>query len=136
MARIVLGMAVPHSGMLGKPREKWLEDGKRDRANPDLWYRNRTWTYPELEAERRGEGFEALLTLEERRARSARCTQAIDGLREIYRAAKADIAVIIGKDQREIFIDLTPSPGDLYRRKNLQRTAAAIRLCAGPGGHL
>ena len=109
MARIVLGMAVPHSGMLGKPPETWLEDGKRDRANPVLWYRNKTWTYPELEAERRGEGFEALLTLEERRARSARCTQALDGLREIYRRHKPDIAVILGKDQREIFIDTTPS---------------------------
>ena len=109
MARIVLGMAVPHSGMLGKPPETWLEDGKRDRANPVLWYRNKTWTYPELEAERRGEGFEALLTLEERRARSARCTRAIEGLRDVYRQHKPDIAVILGKDQREIFIDTTPS---------------------------
>ena len=28
MARIVLGMAVPHSGMLGKAPETWLEDGQ------------------------------------------------------------------------------------------------------------
>jgi 3-O-methylgallate 3,4-dioxygenase len=109
MAQIVFGMAIPHSGMQGKPGDNWLEDGGRDRNNPELWYRNRTWTYPELEAERIGEGFAAYLTLEERRTRSARCLAAIAELRRAYEAAKVDIAVIIGKDQKEIFVDLTPS---------------------------
>jgi 3-O-methylgallate 3,4-dioxygenase len=109
MAEIVFGMAVPHSGMLGKPGETWLEDGERDRAKPELWYRNRTWTYPELEAERKSENFAALLTLEERKARSARCVAAIAGMRKAYEASGADVAVIIGKDQKEIFIDFSPS---------------------------
>lgn len=109
MAEIVFGMAVPHSGMLGKPPETWLEDGERDRRNPTLWYRNRTWTYPELENERRDQGFAARLTLEERRARSERCTRAIAEMRRAYEAARPDVAVILGKDQKEIFPDLTPS---------------------------
>ena len=109
MAEIVFGMAVPHSGMLGKPGETWLEDGERDRAKPELWYRNRTWTYPELEAERRSENFAALLTLEERKARSERCTAAIATMRKAYEACGADIAVIIGKDQKEIFTEMSPS---------------------------
>ena len=74
MAEIVFGMCVPHSGMLGQAPEDWLTNGERDRNNPKLWYRNRTWTYPELEAERKDEGFEALLTIEERTARSKRCS--------------------------------------------------------------
>ena len=65
MARVVFGMAVPHSGMLGQPPEEWLGNGERDRNNPALWYRNRTWTYPELEQER-GKAFEPYLTIEER----------------------------------------------------------------------
>ena len=109
MAKIVLGMAVPHSGMLGKPGETWLEDGQRDRDKPVLWYRNKTWTFPELAHERRNEGFEALLTVEERVARSARCTAALDEMRRVYAAHKPDVAVIIGKDQQEIFKDMTPS---------------------------
>jgi len=52
MAKIVFGMAVPHSGMLGQAPEDWLKNGERDRSNPELWYRNRTWTYAELEAHR------------------------------------------------------------------------------------
>ena len=109
MAEIVFGMAVPHSGMLGKPGETWLDDGERDRKNPALWYRNRLWTYPELEYERRNENFAALLTIEERRARSERCTRAIAEMRRAYEAVRPDVAVILGKDQKEIFLDMTPS---------------------------
>jgi hypothetical protein len=109
MAQIVFGMAAPHSGMQGQPPEEWPANGKRDRANPELWYRNRTWTYPELEAERRGEGIEALLTLDELAARSRRCLAAIAEMRAAYEAANVDVAVILGKDQKEIFIDHTPS---------------------------
>lgn len=109
MARIVFGMAIPHSGMLGQPPEVWLTNGERDRNNPELWYRNRTWTYAELEAERAHEGFDRFLTLEERSQRSARCFAAIDAMRAAYQAANADVAIILGKDQKEIFVDFSPS---------------------------
>ena len=77
MAKIVFGMAVPHSGMLGQAPEDWLINGERDRNNPELWFRNRTWTYPELEAHR-GAAFEKFLTIEERTARAKRCRAALD----------------------------------------------------------
>jgi len=109
MARIVLGMAVPHSGMLGKPPETWLEDGQRDHKNEMLWFRNQHWQFPELKEARRHEGLGALITLEERRARGQRCTAALDVLRRVYREHKPDVAVVIGKDQKEIFIDVSPS---------------------------
>jgi len=109
MARIILGMAVPHSGMLGKSPDTWLEDGERDRQKDALWFRNRSWTYPELAAARAHEGLSAYLTLEERRARGKRCTQALDTLRRVYQEHKPDVAIIIGKDQKEIFIDTSPS---------------------------
>jgi hypothetical protein len=109
MARIVFGMCAPHSGMQGQPSEEWLSNGTRDRRNPELWYRNRTWTYPELEAERAGQGIDAYLTPEELSARAARCQSAIGKMRAAYEAAHVDAVVILGKDQKEIFIDSSPS---------------------------
>ncbi len=108
MAKIVFGMAVPHSGMLGQAPEDWLNNGERDRNNPKLWYRNRTWTYPELEAER-GAAYEKFLTLEERTARAARNKAALAEMRRAYEAANVDVAIILGKDQKEIFLDFSPS---------------------------
>ena len=109
MANIVLGIAAPHSGMLGKPADTWLEDGQRDRKNPTLWYRNKTWSYQQLEAERRAAGFARFLTLEERIRRHDACRKAIERLRDVYAEAKPDVAIIIGKDQREIFLDVMPT---------------------------
>src|SRR5580700_7440335 len=109
MARVVLGMAVPHSGMLGKPPEDWLTDGLRDHKNQMLWFRNEHWAYEDLELARKHEGLAAFLTLEERRARAQRCARALDVLRRVYQENKPDVAVIIGKDQKEIFIDTSPS---------------------------
>jgi len=109
MARIVLGMAVPHSGMLGKSPDTWLEDGERDRKNTGLWYRNKSWTFAELKAERAGENFEPLLALEERRARGRRCTVALEALRRVYREINPDVAIILAKDQKEMFHEVSPS---------------------------
>ena len=108
MAKIVFGMAVPHSGMLGQAPEDWLTNGERDRKNPALWYRNRTWTYPELEAERHA-AFAPFLTLAERTARANRCRAALDAMRAAYQRADIDVAIILGKDQKEIFTDISPS---------------------------
>ena len=108
MAKIVFGMAVPHSGMLGQAPEDWLKNGERDRNNPQLWFRGKAWTYPQLEAHR-GAAFERFLTLEERSARAKRCRDALDEMAAAYRRAKVDVAIILGKDQKEIFTDFSPS---------------------------
>lgn len=108
MAKIVFGMAVPHSGMLGQAPEDWLKNAERDRNNPELWFRNRTWTYPELE-QHRGAAFEPYLTLEERTRRAGRCRAALDEMAAAYRRANVDVAIILGKDQKEIFTHFSPS---------------------------
>jgi 3-O-methylgallate 3,4-dioxygenase len=109
MARVTLGMAVPHSGMLGKAPETWLEDGERDRRNNSLIYNDRVWNFAELKAARAHEHFETKLTPAELNARGQRCAQAMDVLRQVYAQNKPDVAVLIGKDQKEIFIDVSPS---------------------------
>jgi 3-O-methylgallate 3,4-dioxygenase len=108
MAQIVLGMAVPHSGMLGKSPDTWPEDGERDRKNNALWFRNQSWTFAELKAHRANEDFGPALMLEERRARGQRATRALDEMRRVYRETKADVAIILAKDQKEMFIDVSP----------------------------
>lgn len=109
MAQIVLGMAVPHSGMLGRTPEDLLLDGERDRKKTDLWFRNRTWTFAELAAHRAHNNFAQYYTLEERTTRLQRCRKALDTLRRVYREHNIDVAIILGKDQKEIFIDVSPS---------------------------
>ncbi len=119
MARIVLGMAVPHSGMLGKSPETWLEDGERDHRNSGLVYRNRVWSYPELKAARAKEGFVAPVSLKDRMEQGRRCAQAMDTLRKVYAENKPDVAVIIGKDQKEIFPEVSPSLA-IYTGENIE----------------
>jgi 3-O-methylgallate 3,4-dioxygenase len=109
MARIVLGLAVPHSGMLGRTPEDLLKDGERDRKKDQLWFRNKSWTFDELAAHRAHEGFEKYYTLEERTARLGRCAQALETLRRVYREHRPDVVIILGKDQKEIFLDVSPS---------------------------
>jgi 3-O-methylgallate 3,4-dioxygenase len=110
MAEIVLGMAVPHGPMLRTPPEQWTRDGDRDRSNiREMWYRKRLMTFPEVVKERAGENFNALCTLEEWTARHARCQVALEKMRQAYLDARVDVAVILGKDQQEIFVNFSPS---------------------------
>ena len=109
MARIVLGMAMPHTAMQVTSPEAWLAGGERDRKNPDLWFRNRHVTFDELVELRRTEGLGPHMTLDERKSRGERVTRALDELRRVYRENKPDVAVVIGKDQKEVFSEPTPS---------------------------
>ena len=44
MAEIVFGMAVPHSGILGKDPDTWPEDRERDMSDKrEMWYKLRPW---------------------------------------------------------------------------------------------
>lgn len=110
MANIVFAMAVPHSATLRTPAEEWPKDGDRDRSGiREMWYKKRQWKFEELVKERAGENFEALTTLEQRQARLDRCTVALDKMKKAYEDAKVDVAVVIGKDQKEMFINFSPA---------------------------
>jgi 3-O-methylgallate 3,4-dioxygenase len=74
-----------------------------------LWFRNKHWQYEDLEKARKHENLKMFLTLEERQARAKRTAAALDELRRVYEANKPDVAIIIGKDQKEIFLDTSPS---------------------------
>ncbi len=105
MARIVLGIGSSHGPMLTTPPEQWGLRAEDDRKNPEHHYRNRTWTFDELNAERAGEGFADQLTPEVTRERFDRCQAAIAELSRVFAETRPDAVVMIGNDQMEMFWD-------------------------------
>ena len=95
MARIVCGVAAAHSPQLNTRPEDWYLIVRRDEIHPHL-------DLPALRAKARP-GMEAELTMEVWQRRYDACQVAIDRIGEIHREVNADVAVIIGNDQDEMF---------------------------------
>lgn len=109
MARIVLGIGTSHGPMLSMPPEQWGLRVGADRVSKELCYQGRFCEFDELVALRRP-GFAAELVLERQRAQLVRARAAIDTLAERFAAAHIDLAIVVGNDQREIFLDdITPA---------------------------
>jgi hypothetical protein len=109
MARIVLGVGTSHGPMLHTPPEHWSQRVVADRRNTQLCYRGKLYDFEGLVAARRP-GFAAQTALEHQRAQQSRCRAAIAMLAERFAAGRVDLAVIVGNDQRELFLeDVTPA---------------------------
>jgi 3-O-methylgallate 3,4-dioxygenase len=89
--------------MLSIPPEVWPERVKADRANPQHFYKGRTYTFNELVELRKPDNFAAQCTPDVSRERYRRCQQAIRKLADIFDASKPDVAVVVGNDQMEVF---------------------------------
>lgn len=108
MGKIVCGIATSHGPMLATPPEMWHLRAGADRRNDAHWYQGESIDYETLLA-RRAPGFAAHLTPERMLANFAQCQRALDKLAEHFVASKPDLVVILGNDQREVFLeDLTP----------------------------
>ena len=105
MAEIVLGIGSSHGPMLTTPPDQWNLRADDDRKNPQHHYRNRVWTYDELEAERAGEHLAKQLTPQVTRERFDRCQAAIATLAKVFAETAPDVVVVIGNDQMEMFWD-------------------------------
>lgn len=109
MATIVLGVGTSHGPMLHTPPEQWSERVVADRKNTRLCYQGRLHDFESLVALRRP-GFAAQLAPEHQRRQQARCHAALAVLADRFQAARIDLAVIVGNDQRELFLeDITPA---------------------------
>lgn len=109
MAEIVLGMWTSHGPTLSTTAEQWTLRVSADlkRQHP---FRGEEYSFDELVALRKDEGLEEASALGERELRSASCQRAIEEMAERFAAAKVDVAVIMGNDQRELFLeDITPA---------------------------
>lgn len=97
MAKIVVGIATPHSPHVSTVPEQWELHAQRDRNNPDIDFEGLTRTARrEIYSE---------LTPDVYRAKYDRCNRAIDELSETLLEAAPDVVVVIGDDQREMFLD-------------------------------
>ena len=103
MANIVLGLWSTHGPILNTTPEEWMLRLINDKRIPH-WFQGNQYSFEELVALRRGENFAAQITLEERTRRHARCQAGVAKLAEAWKAAKPDVCVIMGNDQRELVL--------------------------------
>ncbi|MGH8150131.1 MAG: protocatechuate 3,4-dioxygenase [Steroidobacteraceae bacterium] len=105
MARIVLGMWTSHGPTLSSTAEQWLLRVPWDRKKNDHPFRGRTYDFETLVELRRDEHLAAQCSCEEREKRAAACTRAIGKMADAFAAVAPDVAVIMGNDQSELFLD-------------------------------
>jgi len=105
MAEIVLGMATSHGPMLSTPWEQWGQRVDADRANEAHPFRGQAYGFDQLVGARQIEELAREITPEKWESRFAACQAALGRLAEVYEAAAPDVAVIIGNDQRELFVE-------------------------------
>jgi OH-DDVA oxygenase len=103
MARIVLGIGTSHGPMLSIPSDYWKDRVAVDRAEKQHPFRGGAYTFDELVALRSSENLSDQIRPEVLGERHARCQQAIANLADTYAATEADMAVIVGNDQMEVF---------------------------------
>lgn len=110
MARIVLGMALAHTPQMHTPPEQWMTRLEADKRNRALWFRGKAYDWEGLLAQRAGEGLGPQAELQERESRHARANAAVEALAVAWQQARPDVAVIMGNDQHELFVeDLMPA---------------------------
>lgn len=110
MADIVLGMWTTHGPTLSTTPEQWALRVPADHSNKAHWFRGSTYTFDELVRLRTEQDFAAMSALQERKRRSEACSAALKTMADVFEAAKPDVAVIMGNDQRELFLDpVTPA---------------------------
>lgn len=115
MARIVLGIGTSHGVMVSISPEYWQDRVPADRAEKQHPFRGRTYTFDQLAALRSGESLPDQIQPHVLCERHARCQRAIATLAEIYAATGADLAVIVGNDQLEVFTRETIPAFSVFR---------------------
>ncbi|MFK0378722.1 protocatechuate 3,4-dioxygenase [Pandoraea sp. NPDC090278] len=112
MARIVFAMGCSHGPMLATPPQMWHLRAGADRKNPQHWFRGEAMAFDALLAARADESprFAEAIAPEAMQQRFDACQRALDTLAERFNEARADVVILLGNDQREVFKeDLTPS---------------------------
>ncbi len=110
MAEIVLGMWTTHGPTLSTTPEEWALRLPADHKMTAHPFRGGAYSFDELAALRKDEGLAAKASLEERTLRHGRCQAAIRTMADKWEEVAPDVAVIMGNDQRELFLDdITPA---------------------------
>lgn len=134
MAEIVLGIAVSHSPQLSTPVAVWERHAERDRHTALVGLDGETHTYEEILAEA-GPELSAALTADVWEDQYARAQAGIARIASELSAAQADVVVVIGDDQQELFLDDGVPALALSLSENLwDYPPTAGELAALPGG--
>lgn len=104
MAQIVFGVGCSHSPLLATKPEQWDLRANDDRKNPAHPYRGKVYSFPELEALRKGENLAEQIRIDVRRERDARNQKNLALLKEKIASANLDVLVVFGDDQHEVLM--------------------------------
>ncbi len=102
MAKIVLAMATTHGPQLHTTVEQWQLRVKADKARKHP-FRGGVYSFEELVSLRRAEGLDDKSSLNAQHGYHARCHVAMEKLADKWEAVGAEVAVILGNDQDEIY---------------------------------
>lgn len=102
MAEIVLAMATTHGPQLHTTVEQWQLRVKADKARKHP-FKAGTYGFDELVEMRKAEDLETKSTMDAQRSYHARCHAAMEKMADKWEQAGADIAVILGNDQNEVY---------------------------------
>ncbi|MED1796718.1 hypothetical protein P4V54_29125 [Brevibacillus nitrificans] len=105
MANIVLGVATSHSPQLSTPTDQWHLHVDRDQMKKDLHFRGNVYSYQELHDLRKAEGLEKEVSEEKWQERYDQWEVRMAEVQKKLMEASPDILVVIGDDQRELFLD-------------------------------
>ena len=104
MAEIVAGFAASHSPMLSTPADEWGVHAERDRYHKLLGADGKYHPFDEL-VKTAAPAVKAEATPARYAVKHAACEKAMAELGRRLAASRADVAVIVGDDQQELFFD-------------------------------
>ncbi|MPZ14167.1 MAG: protocatechuate 3,4-dioxygenase [Chloroflexi bacterium] len=106
MARIVLGMATSHGPLLSTPPDQWWQRGLADRnGHFELFFKGGLHSFDDLVKLRADEHVEHQLEPELMAQRHEACQTSLAELSATVKRVAPDVAVVIGDDQHESFLD-------------------------------
>ncbi len=109
MANVVLGLAASHGPMISTPPEQWDARVPADKSARHP-FRGKTYGFDELVQARAKENLGEQIRPDRWRDRHAACQSALKVLADAFKAARVDVAIIVGDDQNEMFPAVNSPP--------------------------
>ena len=138
MAEIVFAAGTSHGPMLTLAPSDWDLRVAYDKSNPNLHFRSKTYTFEQLARLRKDENLQQQTSMQVRAERQQACHVALKKLADLYFDSGADIAVLVGNDQEELYLDeVKPALAIFWGDKieNFPATPEQIALME-PGIHI
>ncbi|MEO7938056.1 MAG: hypothetical protein ABIR55_05500, partial [Burkholderiaceae bacterium] len=104
MAELALGIGSSHSPLINATLEEWVAMMPREPQMPHLDREGNRATYAQLVAEAAGR-YDHEIDAHTLTTRYQAIQAALDRLAETIRAARLDALIVVGDDQRELFLD-------------------------------